>query len=290
MNNKNHQIQTLTLPILDKGYVKLISYMGNDWTPEETARISTGVDKDRTDDQRTILTRYLMRLRHTSPFEFVTVTFEVKAPLFVFREWHRHRTQSVSESSSRYQKLSPDYYLPDESRICYQAKSNHQGTDFTNQMNNPNYWIQVWEGEQIRLEKTYDQAINDGMAKELARINMPVSHYSLMRVSANLLNWYRFCQLREDSYAQYEIREYAKAIHKILGELFPECTSAYEDYWLNSINFSSKEREVLKKIIDYLCKQQTDGFEDIINEFIGEPNNHWTKREQKEFIDKLMNL
>jgi thymidylate synthase (FAD) len=284
-NNKKIQI-------LDKGHIQLINHMGSDWTPEETARISTGLEEsERTDSQRVVLTRYLMRHKHTSPFEFISATFEVKAPIMVLRQWHRHRMQSYNEESGRYKQLEPDYYLPEENRICTQSKSNHQGTNFSEQSQFSEYYRNIWKVEQDQAEKLYESAINDGLANEIARINMPVSHYSTMRVTANLLNWFRFCQLREDGHAQFEIREYAKAIHTVLSELFPECTKAYEDYWLNSITLSAKERGELKKLL--LLTESIDStnyvnyLEKIVNNNTGD---HWTKRERTEFIEKLKAL
>lgn len=278
-----HNVTNDSINVLDFGYVTLKNKMGEDFTPEETARLSTGKDdNNRTKEDKIKLTRMLLRQFHTSPFESVCVTFEIKAPIFVIREWHRHRTQSYSEESARYKVLDGEYYAPKEERIRLQSSVNKQGTDHLQsellKRDSPNIIYEIIE-EQQKAEDQYQKRLKKGIAREIARINMPVSHYSTFRATANLLNWFRFLQLRLSSYAQEEIQVYAKAIERILTQHYPECMAALKDYWINAKSFSSKEIEILLKHINK---------EDLLNQ-LGELdfNPYWTKREMLEFKEKL---
>ncbi len=240
---------TNRIQVLDKGFSEFIDSMGNDFTPAQDARISTGSEaKSEKDDINLI--RFLLRHKHTTPFEGVIVKFKVKAPIMVFREWHRHRTMSFNEESGRYKKLDPEYYLPELSRIKKQSTTNKQGSGEEFSERESKNFIETWEEEQASFELEYSSLIeNYNMANELARLNMPVSHYSTMIVTANLLNWFRFLQLRMAPGAQFEIRQYANAIAEMIKGRFPICYQAFEDYWLNAVSFSAVEMEYIKEIV-----------------------------------------
>jgi thymidylate synthase (FAD) len=260
------------IPVLDHGYVKLITHWGSDEGIIEAARMSTDkgfkgwkqpeywvcpvcqyrmhpalrkgelgpptcnqqhetismeVEETPTGDEK--LLSYLWRNGHTSPFEQAGVIFEVKAPIFVFREWHRHRTQSYNEMSARYTPLPDENYVPTVERILTDSGSNKQAQGTGKQLH-------VNEAETFRrdlihsyeeAEIQYKHALHVGVPKELARLIIPVGRYSKMRAQAVLWNWLRFLQLRDAPNAQYEIREYARVISEVIKELFPRTMFLY---------------------------------------------------------------
>lgn len=238
---------TENIPVLDHGYVRLVDSWGSDENIIESARMSTGkgfqgwgpihegecMSHDdsinacdctpKPGDEK--LLAYLWNNKHHTPFEMAGMIIEVQAPLFVFREWHRHRTQSYNELSARYTQMPNLHYVPSVERIMT------GGQDTKNKQGSTNLEISLSEAEtiQTRLMKT-QQLIYDEYAalinvvklsKELSRINTPVSRYSRMRASANLRNWLAFLTLRLDSAAQWEIRQYASVVGKLVSEIFP---------------------------------------------------------------------
>lgn len=241
----NNQIQ-----VLDKGFVEVVDFMGNDLTPAHDARISTGSEA-KSDKDDVNLIRFLLRHKHTTPFEGVICKFKVRAPIMVIREWFRHRTFSYNEESGRYKKLDPLYYVPEISRIKKQSTTNKQGSGDNFTQEESQSFIDSWNEQQVVFEAGYERLIEEeGMANELSRLNMPVSHYSTFIVTGNLLNWFRFLQLRMPETAQFEIRQYANIIADCIKSKFPICYQAFEDYWLKSVTFSAEEMEIIKKIIE----------------------------------------
>lgn len=238
-----------TIQVLDHGYVKYIDSMGNDETVIEAARMSTGRGFEGWEKDGALLD-FLWRKKHATPFEMVELSLEVQAPLFVFREWHRHRTQSYNEFSARYSKMPDIHYVPDPSRIRKQSASNKQGTG---EEEFPQEYIQMTleelEYEQKQSYSFYEQMIEGGIAKEVARINTPVSRYSKMRAKTNLRNWLGFLNLRLRPNAQFEIRVFADAVETIIKNLFPRTHKLFEEYDLFSVSFSRKEMEILRQII-----------------------------------------
>jgi thymidylate synthase (FAD) len=268
--------------VLDHGYVRLLDVMGDDSSPDNDARISTGTAA-RTDDQQTTLVRFLLRHKHTTPFEGSVMKFEVRAPIMVIREWFRHRTFSYNEESGRYKQLDPFYYTPDASRVAYQSKSNHQGSG--EEHPNAEQFTVQWATEQQEFEQAYSALIEEhNVARELARLNMPISHYSTFVVTGNLLNWFRFLQLRMEATAQYEIRVYAAAILELARQYFPKSFAAFEDYWVDSVNLSRREVELLREMIAH--KLTNDEFTSAMPS----PGPLFTKREAEEFRQKLKRM
>lgn len=170
-------------------------------------------------DQDAKLLKYLYDNKHATPFEFAGMVIEVQAPIFVFREWHRHRTQSYNEMSARYSPLPDLYYVPSTERLSIGAgKQGGANTSTeTDRIFFENDLIRVYE----EAETAYQNALRNGIPKELARLVMPVGHYSKMRASANLRNWLSFLTLRCDPAAQWEIRQYAEAVSQIISKIFP---------------------------------------------------------------------
>lgn len=236
--------------VLDKGYVKLIDFMGDDLMPLRAARMSTGnptgVDEKKDDGLRD----YLWRHEHTSPFEFNDLVLEVKVPIFIAREWMRHRTFSYNEFSQRYAEAIDEYYLPEAGRLEYQSKMNNQGSSGLLPEEIADEILEDMKMEQVRQRLNYDAYIKDGLARELARINMPVSNYTMFQVKGNLKNWMHFVKLRSAPGAQYEIRVYAQAILKIIESLWPKQAEVYKEHTLEAVKFSRTEMEILRSIIE----------------------------------------
>lgn len=217
--------------VLDHGFVRLVDSMGSDLSVVRAARVSYDAawraGEDEGSDKRLI--GFLWCNHHTTPFEAVTFTFEVKAPIFVFRQWHRHRTWSYNELSARYRELPAEYYLPDPSIVGQQATKNKQGREAspasidarTAQVR----WIKDHCEQSFFL---YRRLLEQGWPRELARSVLPVNTYSHMFATVNLLNLMKFLTLRCDSHAQHEIRVYADAMRDLARQVAPACIEAWE--------------------------------------------------------------
>lgn len=219
------------IKLLDHGYIRLIDSMGSDLSVVRSARVSydaewrTGEDEGK--DAKLI--QYLMRNKHTSPFESVTFTFEVKAPIFVFRQWHRHRTWSFNEVSARYSELLEEFYVPELNQVTTQSTSNKQMR--TNEVN-PHASISRESMELCMQEcfALYHDLLNNGIPRELARIILPLSTYSKMFATVNLHNLFHFLKLRMHEHSQYEIRVYAEAILKLIEPIVPISVAAFKEH------------------------------------------------------------
>lgn len=237
-------MQESKINVLDHGFVRLVDFMGNDLSVSRGARVSYDAawraGEDEGSDKKLI--NYLWSHRHTTPFESVTFTFEVKAPIFVLRQWHRHRTWSYNELSARYKELPEEFYLPNPELIGIQSKNSKQARDLI--------IVEVSDQlmqEQVRLKmdryceeiagaeavmqiafKCYRELLAAGWPRELARSVLPVATYSHMFCTVNLLNLFKFLTLRCDPHAQYEIRVYADAMLELIRPLVPVCIDAWE--------------------------------------------------------------
>lgn len=209
--------------------IALIDSWGSDEGIIAGARMSTGGGfKGWPEDMR--LLRYLWRNKHTTPFEFAGATFEVHAPLFVFRQWHRHRTQSYSEISARYAPLPDEHWTPTRQRCLPPQTANKQARGAVDRQPHPTEisdWLESVQMLQKLSEDVYARGLEIGISKEVARTNVLVSRYSTMRASANLLNWLRFVTLRADGHAQEEIRTLAKSLESELAFHFPRTLEVY---------------------------------------------------------------
>lgn len=212
--------------VLDHGYVELVEHWGSDERIIEAARMSTqkgfkgwGTPEAPGDEK---LLKYLWDNAHATPFEMAGFIVEVKAPIFVFREWHRHRTQSFNEASARYIPLPNENYVPTADRLVLVSNTNKQAQGTTSfRPEAADLWLANLENLYNLLETTYQAGLQAGIPKEVARIVMPVGRYSAMRASANLRNWLGFLKLRCDPAAQWEIRQYANAVAEIIAAKFP---------------------------------------------------------------------
>jgi thymidylate synthase (FAD) len=216
--------------VLDHGYIGRVEHWGSDERIIEAARMSTdkgfegwGVPGGPSGDEK--LLRYLYEHKHATPFEMAGMTLEIQAPIFVFREWHRHRTQSYNEMSARYTPLPNLNYIPTIERLLLNSKTNKQagtikGADELNEDAAGSYLVELRNQYQSQ-EQLYQVALEMGVPKELARIHLPVGRYSRMRASANLRNWLGFLTLRLDPAAQWEIRQFAEVAGLNVAALFP---------------------------------------------------------------------
>ena len=216
--------------VLDHGHVRLVDYMGNDLSIVRSARVSYDAEwragEDSSADEKLI--HYLLKNGHSTPFEAVTVTFDVKAPIFVFRQWHRHRTQSYNELSARYRELPEEFYVPELNQITTQSTDNKQmRTD--DQLPLAATVRSVIQAQNTKAFEAYKGMLNMGAPRELARSVLPVGTYSHMFATANLFNWMRFLKERQHEHAQYEIRVYAEAIAALLNNVAPVAMAAFKE-------------------------------------------------------------
>ena len=214
--------------VLNGGFVRLVDSMGNDLSIVRSARVSYDADWREGDEQKDAkLIAYLMKNRHTSPFESVQFTFEVKAPIFVFRQWHRHRTWSYNEISARYAELDEGFYIPELDQITAQHSSNKQM-----RTNERHPEAEAFRGTMEYFAhfcfKAYKEMIDKGCPRELARSILPVSAYSRMFASVNLHNLFHFLRLRLHEHSQYEIRVYAQAMLQLIEPIVPVATSEFK--------------------------------------------------------------
>lgn len=266
------------LPCLDKGFLILHDYMGGDQRIVDAARTSYATGKKSMDDEKLI--RYLLRHKHTTPFEQVKMTFVVKLPIFVARQWVRHRTASINEMSGRYSKFECEFYVPDESDVRYQSTTNKQGRSSDEVP--PELRAEVLQlimDEQTREYENYESLLDKGIARELSRINVGVSMYTQWYWTSDLWNIMNFLRLRMDGHAQKEIRVYADKMANCVAAVAPNAFSAFEDYILNSMTFTRQEVVVLSRMLKGLL---SDHYIDYHSKESG-----LTGREKQELIDKL---
>ena len=232
-------------PVLDRGFVRLVDYLGGDRRIVQAARVSYGAGTKSYRQDKGLI-NYLLRNRHTSPFEQVVLTFHTKMPLFVARQWVRHRTARLNEISGRYSVMEPEFYLPEPGQIAAQSSDNKQGREATP--------MGTRECETVRrtLSAVHDQAyeayqrlLELGVARELARVVLPLSLYTEWYWQIDLHNLFHFLELRCDPHAQYEIRAYAETILDITRKVCPLATQAFEEHIRGGVTYSRTEQRVL---------------------------------------------
>ena len=287
ISEETYQTKRITVPsaekilrvpfsCLDYGFLTLVDYMGSDESIVEAARVSYQKGTRKISDDKNLI-RYLLRHKHTTPFEMVEIKFHAKMPIFVARQWVRHRTASINEESLRYSEPCEEYYVPALENICCQSKDNKQGRS-------EELPAELSRSFQDDVKKISNQArmIRDkyselGMARELSRIVLPVNQYSQWYWKANLHNIFNFLRLRMDLHAQYEIRVYANAMAEIVKNVAPIAYDAFEDYILNAVNLTKLDQKTLRLII-----QNGKMLEEALNETMSTK-----KREREEFEKKL---
>jgi thymidylate synthase (FAD) len=218
----------LKIDVLNEGYVRLVDYMGDDLSIVRAARVSYNADwRDGDDKKDAALIAYLMANKHTSPFESVIFTFEVKAPIFVFRQWHRHRTWSYNEISARYSELDEGFYIPELSSITTQSKDNKQMRTEEEHVRAAGWREEMWT-QNTQAFNLYQTMLKDGVPRELARTVLPVAAYSRMFATVDLHNLFHFLRLRLHSHAQYEIRVYAQAMLELIEPFVPVAVKEFK--------------------------------------------------------------
>nr|WP_245406915.1 FAD-dependent thymidylate synthase [Orientia tsutsugamushi] len=249
------------IKVLDHGFIRVVDYMGDDFSVVQAARVSYGRGTKQLSQDRGLI-RYLMRHRHTTPFEMCDIKFHIKLPIFVARQWIRHRTASINEYSARYSILAKEFYLPRNEDITPQSKTNKQGRseDVISEQ-----WsmrvLEILKSDAERCYQHYEEMLNEdseghivnsenvGIARELARINLPLNYYTEWYWKVNLHNLLHFLSLRGSKHAQYEIRAYAKKMIDIVKLWVPYSFEAFEDYVLHSALISKGGLAVVRKMI-----------------------------------------
>ena len=257
------------LPVLDRGFVRVIDYMGDDAAIVQAARVSYGRGTKKVSDDRGLI-NYLMRMRHTSPFEMCELKLHVKLPIFVARQWIRHRTANVNEYSARYSVLADEFYVPAPEHVASQAGSNRQGRD---RVLGAAEAAAVQDTVRVNAERAYGDYLallnqdeagaalgpeREGLARELARIVLPLNTYTEWYWKTDLHNLLHFIALRADPHAQYEIRAYALVLLDVVRRWTPLSCAAFEDYRLHAAELSGKALAVLRRMLAGEDVSQTD--------------------------------
>lgn len=237
-------------PVLDKGFVRLVDYFGGDQRIVQSARVSYG-EGTKSVSQDGALIDYLLRHQHTSPFEQVVMTFHVKMPIFVARQWVRHRTGRMNEVSGRYSIMKDEFYVPAEDKVAPQSTDNKQGraTEAFDKETADKIIAQLEEGQKAAYE-SYNELIDSGLALEIARINLPLSLYTEFYWEMDLHNLFHFLKLRLDSHAQYEIRVYAEVILEMCRKVAPMATESFINHMNQGVTFSGEEMQALRDVMD----------------------------------------
>lgn len=236
------------IPVLDKGFVRLVDYMGSDQRIVQAARVSYG-EGTKSFRQDKGLINYLLRNEHTSPFEQVILTFHTKMPIFVARQWVRHRTARLNEISGRYSIMKDEFYLPDEAQMRGQSDDNKQARS-EEVVDGAASMIAEMADDQKLVYAHYESMIEKGLAREIARNNLPLSLYTEWYWQCDLHNLFHFLALRMDSHAQYEIRVYAEAMAKCAKAVAPMAYEAFEEHKLHAVKFSRSELAALAAMLD----------------------------------------
>lgn len=234
--------------VLDHGFVRLVDYLGGDARIVQAARVSYGEGTKTAREDRALID-YLLRNRHTSPFEQVVFTFHVKLPIFVARQWLRHRTARLNELSGRYSVMRDEFYLPHPAAVRRQSVKNRQGSDEKEVPEAPEI-IALLKEEQARAYANYQGLLDQEIARELARMNLPLSLYTEMYWQIDLHNLFHFLRLRLDWHAQYEIRAYGETIAKIVQAVCPMAYEAFEEHLLYGRSLSRSELALLRQAVD----------------------------------------
>lgn len=240
-------------PVLDHGFIRVIDYMGDDSAVVQAARVSYGKGTKKISEDQGLI-NYLMRHRHSTPFEMCEIKFHVKLPMFVARQWIRHRTANVNEYSARYSILDKEFYIPAPENLAAQSTNNRQGRAEVLTGDYAQKVLQLLKDDATRAYDHYEYMLNldnqdpdrSGLARELARMNLPVNFYTQWYWKTDLHNLMHFLSLRADSHAQYEIRVYAEAMLDILKLWLPLTYQAFMDYRMGGTHLSEKAMQVIK--------------------------------------------
>lgn len=240
------------VPVLDHGFVRVVDYMGDDAAICQAARVSYGKGTKSVQNDAGLI-RYLMRHWHSTPFEMCEVKLHVKLPIFVARQWIRHRTANVNEYSARYSILDREFYIPEPDALAAQSAVNNQGRGDVLEGREAERVLEILKSDANRAYDHYEQMIStegqQGLARELARMNLPANIYTQWYWKVDLHNLLHFLRLRADSHAQYEIRVYADAIGAMVKDWVPAAWGAFEDYRMGGISLSRQGVDCLRRML-----------------------------------------
>ena len=249
------------IPVLDHGFIRVVDYMGDDSSIVQSARVSygKGTKKVSTDEG---LIKYLMRHWHSTPFEMCEIKYHVKLPIFIARQWIRHRTANVNEYSARYSILDKEFYIPNKEQLSAQSTINRQGRGDLITGDQADEVLQILKDDATRTYSNYEKMLNEkfdgtiidekksGLARELARMNLTLNSYTQWYWKTDLLNLLNFLFLRADSHAQYEIRVYAEAMLETVRKWVPITHAAFLDYRVGAAHVSAKGLKIIKSMLD----------------------------------------
>jgi thymidylate synthase (FAD) len=248
------------IPVLDHGFIRVIDYMGDDAAIVQAARVSYGKGTKKVSEDAGLI-RYLMRHWHSTPFEMCEIKFHVKLPMFVARQWIRHRTANVNEYSARYSILDREFYVPSPEHLAAQSTVNNQGRGEVLEGKEAEQALEWLKNDAAQCYDHYQAMLNadpagnvidenrKGLARELARMNLPVSAYTQWYWKTDLHNLFHFLRLRADPHAQYEIRAYAEAMIDVTKKWVPIAAQAFEDYRMNAASLSSKGIDIVRRML-----------------------------------------
>lgn len=248
------------IPVLDHGFIRVVDYMGTDSSIVQAARVSYGRGTKKTREDAGLI-NYLLRHRHTTPFEMCEIKFHIKLPIFIARQWIRHRTANVNEYSGRYSILDKEFYIPAPEQLASQSKQNHQGRGDVLEGAEAQRVLEILKEDSQRSYDHYIEMLNSdeagnihdtnkqGLARELARMNLPVNFYTQWYWKTDLHNLMHFLALRADSHAQYEIRVYAEAMLEVLKKWVPTTYEAFVNYRQGGTEVSKNGMQVIRKLI-----------------------------------------
>ena len=248
------------ISVLDHGFVRVIDYMGDDSAIVQSARVSYGKGTKKISNDQGLI-KYLMRHRHSTPFEMCEIKFHIKLPIFIARQWIRHRTANVNEYSARYSILDKEFYIPSIENIASQSTINNQGRGEVLSSEEASNVISILKADAEQTYANYESLLNEssegavidenksGVARELARMNLTLNTYTQWYWKIDLNNLLHFLALRADDHAQYEIKVYADAMLDIVKKWVPITFSAFDDYRVGGTELSSKEVNFLRKLI-----------------------------------------
>lgn len=251
------------VPVLDHGFIRVVDYMGDDAAIVQAARVSYGAGTRTARDDAGLI-RYLMRHWHSTPFEMCEIKLHVKLPVFVARQWIRHRTANVNEYSARYSILDREFYIPDPSHLAAQSRVNNQGRGELLEGEEAARVLAILRDDSMRAYDNYEAMLSQdgqqGLARELARMNLPMNVYTQWYWKVDLHNLFHFLRLRADAHAQYEIRAYAEALCDVVKDWVPHAWAAFEDYRLSAVTFSGKGMDCLRRMLaGETVTQETSG-------------------------------
>ncbi len=248
------------IPVLDHGFIRVIDYMGDDTSIVQAARVSYGKGTKKVNTDAGLI-KYLMRHWHSTPFEMCEIKYHVKLPIFIARQWIRHRTANVNEYSARYSILDKEFYLPAPEHLAAQSKSNRQGRGDIIEGDQAKEVLDLLKKDAEQTYKNYEEMLNErydgsvidekksGLARELARMNLTLNTYTQWYWKTDLLNLMNFLRLRADDHAQYEIRAYADVMLDTLKKWVPTTYEAFMDYRVGGTEVSAKGKSIIQKLI-----------------------------------------